>query len=274
MESKKQKYLVGLTVLLAVTGVGLLVAAFATDKWVSARPYRNTDNSNNSTVRGGPDINTGNSSFGLFNGQQSLNYGTGSRPYPLSVACEASEGVCVYVFMRPGIVASAKLKLLIADYKGTNGTSISGYNQIQHGLFSFGLWLCTIMFLSLAIVMGLVTIGFGLFNIFGRPIETITGPMGLYLWNGLSLFFTVVTLAMFGGLFASQLSKNFMMLDDYEIGWRSEDHTNLDFSYFFIVGAACTFVLNFIFLCLSGQSLNCSYLGSGEKEVDNGMILY
>ncbi|KAL8570422.1 hypothetical protein ACOMHN_035840 [Nucella lapillus] len=271
MESGKQKYLVGLTVLFAVLGVGFLVAAFATDRWVSASPYRNTDNS---TVREGPDINTGNSSFGLFNGQQSLNYGTGARPYPLSVACDAAEGVCVYVFMRQGIVASAKLKKLIADYKGTNGTSKSGNGQIQHGLFSFALWMCTIVFLSLSIVMGLVTIGFSLFNIFGRPIETITGPMGLYLWNGLALLFTVLTLALYGGLFASQLSKNFMMLDDYEIGWRSEGHTSLDFSFFFIVGAAMAFVSNFVCLCLSGQSLSCSYLGSGEKEVDNGMILY
>ncbi|XP_076461170.1 clarin-3-like [Babylonia areolata] len=267
MESK-QKIFVGLTVTLSVIGVGLLVAAFATDKWVSASPYRDTDNS---TVREGQDINTGNSSFGLFNGQQSLNYGTGARPYSLSVACEASEGVCVYVFMRPGTEAMKKLEDLIARYKKSNAT---GYSQIQHGLFSFPLWVCTIVFLSLSIVMGLVAIGFAIFNIAGRPIETITGPMGLYVWNGLSLLFTTVTLAVFGGLFGTQLSENFMMVDDYEIGWRSKGHTDLDYSFYFIVGAAGAFLLNIILLCVSGQSVSCSYWGSGEKEVDNGMILY
>ena len=89
-----------------------------------------------------------------------------------------------------------------------------------------------------------------------------------------SVLMTVMTLALFGALYSLQLSKNFMMFDDYKIGWRSEGHTNLDFSYFLIIGAAVAFVINFGLLCLSGQSLNCSYAGSGEKEVDNGMILY
>jgi hypothetical protein len=62
----------------------------------------------------------------------------------------------------------------------------SGYSQIEYGLFSFPLWVSTIVALSLAIVFGLVTIGFSVFNVFGRPIETITGPMGLYLWNFLA----------------------------------------------------------------------------------------
>ena len=69
----------------------------------------------------------------------------------------------------------------------------SGFEQINYGLFSFPLWVCTIVFLSLSIVMGLVTIGFSVFNVFGRPIETITGPMGLYLWNGLSCECTPVS---------------------------------------------------------------------------------
>ena len=90
----------------------------------------------------------------------------------------------------------------------------------------------------------------------------------------ISVLMTTMTLVLFGILFEQQLSKNFLMYDDYHIGWRSEGHTNLGFSFFLIIGAAAAFVINFILLCLSGQSLSCSYAGSGEKEVDNGMILY
>ena len=57
---------------------------------------------------------------------------------------------------------------------------------INYGLFDFALWVTTIVMLSLSIVWGLVSIGFTAFNILGKPIETITGPMSLYLWNGLA----------------------------------------------------------------------------------------
>ena len=84
----------------------------------------------------------------------------------------------------------------------------------------------------------------------------------------------VATLAVFGALFGLELSDNFLMFDDYNSNWRNKDQTNLDWSYYLISGAAGAFVLNFILLFLSGQSISCSYPGSGEKEVDNGMILY
>lgn len=53
----------------------------------------------------------------------------------------------------------------------------------EYGLFGFGYWVTILVMLSLGIVWGLVTISFTVFNIFGKPIETITGPLGLYLWN-------------------------------------------------------------------------------------------
>ncbi|KAK7109421.1 hypothetical protein V1264_013467 [Littorina saxatilis] len=248
-------------------GVVLLVTAFATDYWVTASPQSVTNNSTSDT----PD--TSNSSFGLFNGKQYLKYTTGDRSFPLQALCNATEGVCAYIFLRQGTEPRAKLTELIQEYK-KNGTASSGLGQIEHGLFSFALWVCTIIFLSLSIVMGLVTIGFSVFNVFGRPIETITGPMGLYLWNGLSLLLTILTLSLFGALYGGELSQNFLMFEDYKIGWRSEGHTSLGYSYFLVIGGAGAFIVNLILLYLSGHTLSCSYAGSGEKEVDNGMILY
>ncbi|KAL8615831.1 hypothetical protein ACOMHN_048539 [Nucella lapillus] len=272
MESS-QKCFTGLTIVFSIVSVGLLVAAFATDNWVSSTPKQG----NNSTVaanRTGTKMYSGKSAFGVFKGEQTLNYVTGVRSAPLTVVCEPADHLCLYVFMRPGVVARTKLTELITAYKVHNGTHSSGYSQIQYGLFSFQLWVSTIVFLSLSIIMGLVTLGFSIFNIFGRPIETITGPMGLYVWNGISVLFVVVTLALFGTLYIMQLSNNYMMFDDYKIGWRIEGHTTLDYSFFFVIGAGGGFLLNIILLCLSGQSMNCSYPGAGEKEVDNGMILY
>ena len=51
------------------------------------------------------------------------------------------------------------------------------------GLFTFGLWVAVLVLASLTIVWGLVSVAFALFNATSRPVETLTGPMGLYLWN-------------------------------------------------------------------------------------------
>lgn len=63
---------------------------------------------------------------------------------------------------------------------------VSVKDLIEYGLFDFGLWVSTIVMLALGIVWGLVSLGFTAFNVVGKPIETITGPAGLYLWNGLA----------------------------------------------------------------------------------------
>ncbi len=65
----------------------------------------------------------------------------------------------------------------------------------EHGMFNFAVWVSTIVVLILAIVWGLVSMGFSILNASTRPIETITGPVGLYLWNGLAgkfLFFVLL----------------------------------------------------------------------------------
>lgn len=54
----------------------------------------------------------------------------------------------------------------------------------KKGLFNYGFWVTSIISAALCIVFGLISVGFAIFNICGKPIETITGPMGLYLWNG------------------------------------------------------------------------------------------
>ncbi len=53
-------------------------------------------------------------------------------------------------------------------------------------MFSFSLWVSVVVFTCLGLAMGIVCLAFSLLNAGTRPIETITGPMGLYLWNSLA----------------------------------------------------------------------------------------
>lgn len=52
-------------------------------------------------------------------------------------------------------------------------------------LFTFSLWLLTIMSLALAMLFGLISAVFAVINTVVTPVEVITGIAGLYLWNGI-----------------------------------------------------------------------------------------
>lgn len=51
---------------------------------------------------------------------------------------------------------------------------------------SLGLWVTVILFASLAMLWGVIGIVFSLINTVIVPYETLTGPIGLYLWSCLS----------------------------------------------------------------------------------------
>lgn len=53
----------------------------------------------------------------------------------------------------------------------------------EHQLFNFGLWISTVVFLCIAIAWGMVSAGFALLNMNRKPVETISGSAGIYLWN-------------------------------------------------------------------------------------------
>ncbi|RUS69836.1 hypothetical protein EGW08_022405 [Elysia chlorotica] len=177
---------------------------------------------------------TANITFGLFAGSRSIDYGIGIRSQNL----------------------------------------ISHLSEHWFGLFSLPLYVATLVMLVLAIVWGLVAVGFAIFNLFGRPIETITGPSGLYLWNILALVNSLAAIGVYLGLYFSQFEENILQQDALGAGFTSDGLTDLDYSFYFLVGAGAAFLVNIGILLISDRKCSCSFSGSAEKEVDNGMILY
>uniref|UniRef100_A0A914WTS6 Uncharacterized protein n=1 Tax=Plectus sambesii TaxID=2011161 RepID=A0A914WTS6_9BILA len=91
---------------------------------------------------------TGNSVHaGLFWGVRRLNYGLGVRENRFSVFDELNKGVS---FMTKSI------------------------------------WVCIVVFAALSLLWTTVGIVFSLVNTVIKPIETIAGPIGIYLWSGLA----------------------------------------------------------------------------------------
>ncbi|KAJ8317530.1 hypothetical protein KUTeg_005434 [Tegillarca granosa] len=236
LDTKRQRVLVSLTIFFSFAAIGLIVASFATDNWISANAVKTNNTNDNSTVNqnDGTKKFSANITFGLFRGRKLINYGFGAREQLLDVREEA-------------------------------------YN---FGLFSFGLWVATIICGALGIVWGLIHVAFAVFNVVAKPIETITGPFGLYVWNGLAFLFTLLAMVLYLVLYFGQYKKNVLSAEDVSQQYTSEDRAYLDFSFYFVVGAVVAFVVNFVLLLLSGTKMRCSFMREAEKVMDNGIILY
>lgn len=65
---------------------------------------------------------------------------------------------------------------------------VSVRDEVRSGesFMSLGLWITIILFAVLALLWGVVGIVFALINTVIVPYETITGPLGLYLWSSLA----------------------------------------------------------------------------------------
>ncbi|CAL1547533.1 unnamed protein product [Lymnaea stagnalis] len=264
--------LIGLSAFVAVIGVGLIVAAFATDHWINSSPVSVNNGTTNVNATGGSLTgHTANITFGLFTGLKKIDFGLGIRESNLMIKCD--QGACIYAGSGKDEIETPEEQLasILRQYK--NQSNLDDKTMAHYGLFSFPLYVVVLVMLVLAIVWGLVAIGFAIFNVFGRPIETITGPTGLYLWNILACIFALTAIGCYLGLYFTQLKVNILRLKDQD-PFSSKDHTNLDMSFYFVVGAVGAFLFNQFILCFSGQKCSCDYHRSGEKEVDSGMILY
>eukprot|EP00105_Crassostrea_gigas_P023929 XP_011443994.1 PREDICTED: clarin-1 [Crassostrea gigas] len=175
---ERQKLFVLLALILTLVGLGLMVGSFATDNWIKATAHKSNHSiSANSTNE--PNMN---GTFGLFRGDRVINYGNGPREQSLTVICNSK--YCMIYFSKD-VDPEARDKLEEVVNLFQNQTQGNG-ELTKYGLFPFSLWVLVILMEAFGIIWGLVFIGFAIFNICGKPIETITGPLGLYLWKGLA----------------------------------------------------------------------------------------
>ncbi|XP_062597638.1 clarin-1-like [Saccostrea cucullata] len=261
---ERQKLFVIITLILTLVALGLMVGSFATDNWIKATGNKNT--TSNYNVSNVPSMN---GSFGLFRGSRRINYGNGPRPHSIAVVCD-SKYCILYNDKVGGIGSRKKLKAMVDLY--THNQTAGDTEMYQYGLFPFSLWVVVLVMSALGMIWGLVYIGFATFNICGKPIETITGPLGLFIWKGLALLFSLLAVVVYLVLYFQHYKKSVLPREDQHQGFVS--HADLDFSFYMLMVAVILFFLNLILLCLSGLKFSCGFTREAEKVMDNGIILY
>ncbi|CAC5425880.1 CLRN [Mytilus coruscus] len=271
-DSHKKTFLI-LTVFISIIAVGLTVAAFSTDNWVTFTGSKSNNTGCDKNIS--DDACTTYGSFGLFRGDNGINYYFGMRLRISQVIC--TDGWCTYYTVRTEETLDTEagkdyIKNISSIYTETKDSG-ENVHEWEYGLFGFGYWVSILVMLSLGIVWGLVTISFTVFNIFGKPIETITGPLGLYLWNLLGLIFMSIGVILFAVLFQTNFAENVLPQNDYKYHtFRTE--SSLDYSFYFTVGSLVGFLLNLVLLMFSGYSVRCACTQEANKAIDNGIILY
>lgn len=123
-------------------------------------------------------------------------------------------------------IAGAKTSFRITDQ--TSGRVASKDNFINAGL-----WLATVLFLAISTTFAGASASFAIINVLFNPVEPIFSVFGLYIWNGIVIGGTVLTMSMWGALYGSYLSDNIAITDTLtpEAPYSSENLASLGASY-------------------------------------------
>lgn len=101
------------------------------------------------------------------------------------------------------------------------------------GFFSAALHLTTIIFLALTLIFVLVCAIFSIVNVVFNPFQSILSVFGLYIWNGITAGLALLTIILWGSLFAANLSDNIAITDTLrkEARFTSEGLATLGISF-------------------------------------------
>uniref|UniRef100_A0A1I8GQ10 Transmembrane protein n=1 Tax=Macrostomum lignano TaxID=282301 RepID=A0A1I8GQ10_9PLAT len=231
---RRRRLLLSLVFILSLVELGLLIAAYSTQHWVDATPTRKVDKPIADAAKNLSSSKlSGYVHLGLFVGVQSLDNGLGPRVVQIDVRAQ-----------------------VMADPP----------------LFSFGLWVAMLVFGLLTAAWALVSAGFALLNIGRKPVRTLSGPAGLYLWNTCGLIACLAAIGVFLAAYFISLSKNVLRqsdIDDYF--WTSDGAAWLGMSFYLLVGCVPCVLVAHLFTWLAGGDLPCRRRDALEKTRLEGM---
>jgi len=225
MVKKTQWILLFTTFVVSICSLTFVILAFSVDKWIQAEAESNETFIDNSQIH-----------YGLFSGYLTRNVLSQSY-HELTITCLYEENACIYscqgthesrvdelrrilegktLLTCPIAPRSAKIKIS-SNYTQTQLIAPNLLRQysgnIAEDVIDPGLWLTTIIFLSVTAAFSLFSAIMALVNTLFNPIEPILSVFGLYIWNGIASGGAIITLILWGALFGSSLSRNIAITD-------------------------------------------------------------
>lgn len=228
------------TFVLSCLSLATLIVSFCTPYWVVSEASEPTA-VKNSEVQ-----------YGLFAGTVSRNYLVTSVASDLTAICLYEHNVCAYSCQKEETLREAEIHSIMNGEKppacplprsasfiaegGSSRASDSSEELSTDGFINAGLWLTTVIFLGIATAFAGLSASFSIINVLFNPVEPIFSVFGLYIWNGIVMGATVITMIIWGALFASSITYNIAITDTLtpEAPYSSEGLATLGASYWIL----------------------------------------
>nr|XP_022918441.1 clarin-3-like [Onthophagus taurus] len=227
--------------------------------------------------------------YGLFTGLYRRTVGS-ERPmiYDISMTCSMSDNKCAMLCEATSEARSAKLTALIENNNSSFGCmerrqiffnpqlTSTRDDSSQSTFINAGLWLSTIIFLVLSSVAGLGATVLAMFNTVYNPIEIYVNITGLFIWNCVAIFFSLLTMIMWGVLYASVLIDNISVYDTIVADGYTVNAI-LNYSYWLNLVAFVLYVSSVILIAVRQYLINKEPLvmhADIQQETDPGLLIY
>jgi len=140
---------------------------------------------------------------------------------PITMTCLAKENVCAYLCAKSTEARYTLLKDLYNNRTGLNQIDCptislnTRYNRVRPVAFAprlgnsssgkkfinCGVWVCTILFLTLSILFGVLSSCLSMYNTVSNPIQVYFSLYGVYLYNAIALFCVIMAMLFWGVLY-------------------------------------------------------------------------
>lgn len=216
--AKTKWNLLFITFVLSCLSLATLIVSLCTPYWVVSEAYESRA-SKNSEIQ-----------YGLFTGSLTRNVLLSPSFYDLTVICLYEHNACVYSCQKEESKRESELLDMmngqtpaecplvttkISSLTRSTGVakSISSKVASKDEFINAGLWVTTVIFLGIATAFSGASVSFSIINVLFNPVEPIFSVFGLYIWNGIVIGATLMTMIIWGALFGSQLSSNIAITD-------------------------------------------------------------
>ncbi|XP_072026751.1 clarin-1-like isoform X2 [Amphiura filiformis] len=134
-------------------------------------------------------------------------------------------------------------------------------------VYNLKIVITVIVFILGAIVFGLVATVFGLVNTLTVPIETIHGPVGLYVWNGIGAICAFIAWILYLSLYHTDIKHNVLnKVDSSTPYFFQTDRVEFGYSYWLLIAGFILFLLNIFFVFLAQCVQDPKFLWRKNKE--------
>ncbi|GAU91483.1 hypothetical protein RvY_03723 [Ramazzottius varieornatus] len=299
---RQRRLFIFLTFVLSCLAVALLSAAVGTDYWIFSRLKDLSSDGerggalNNETARAARQVYLRNRPgglihFGLFHGFVRHNRGLGDRQAELQTVCDV---YCAHVMIvdpeNPSLHLSVPSMVHnVSDsgegtYRDLSYTELCGLISVQEPnavlsdihMFNYSLWAATVFFVSAAIVCGIVSAIFSLLNTTYTPVAVINGIAGIYLWNSIGIFCSLLCIFMWIGLYYSTFQYNVLPAELlYPIPKFSTcGLTELGYSFWLCLVALLLYATNIILLTVKDLTMRRATVKNIVPAHNENMFMY